>query len=100
MRTGSRRSIGTRMTVAGSLGSTICAWMPTRRTWDSVRTLPSFMVTLNSGSGLSPCPGTSTSSCVIGRKDGGNSSSAACVLKDDRTSHSTGPNISTTPSAR
>ena len=87
------------MLVSGALGSIIWAMMPTRRTCASVRVEPSSIVTANSGSGLS-WPGTVTSTCAIGSSDGGNSSKAACVLNDDITSHSTGPNISTTPSAR
>jgi hypothetical protein len=62
-------------------------------------TLPSGRVARNNGSGLG-WPATVTSTCAIGISEGGNSRSALCVLNEEKTSHSTGPNISTTPKAR
>jgi hypothetical protein len=51
VRTAVRWSMGTRTIVSGSAGSTIWAWMPTRRTCARRAVEPSSRVTSYSGSG-------------------------------------------------
>ena len=95
-RTGFMSLIGTLIGSPGLAGSTMRPMMPTRATRAMVRSLPSGLRTVNSGSG-SDWPGTTTSCAASGSRVGGNSLRAARVLSEDRPSQRTGPNISSRP---
>jgi len=84
---------------SGCSGSTIVTCRPTRCTWASRRVVPSMNVMSYSGSG-SAYPSIMTVSCFCGRKLGGKSNRLDWALKEDITSQSTGPNITTTPASR